>query len=208
MHPITVLPNRELQANGIITEQFLQRGLRTFHAACQWVKDLPYGSSSSGEDSLILFEEGYGNCTTKHGAIARLAQAHDLPVYKNLGFYRLNDEVVTGVDALLKPYGLDFIPQIHCFLAYETYRVDLTEGNCNGKNKTIDDYDFVVQVQPDITRQQHQAYYREYLQRYYSLAPQLAALGEDTIFELLEACDRQVNYQCSIMADSLTGVSH
>ena len=206
MHPITVLPDSELQPNSVIAEQFLQRGLGTFHAACQWVKDLPYGSNSSGEDSLILFEEGYGNCTTKHGAIARLAAALDLPVYKNLGFYRLNDEVVTGVNALLEPYALDFIPQIHCFLAYGEYRVDLTDGNCNGKNKTIDDYDFVVQVPPDITYPQKHAYYREYLQQYYALAPQLAALDENTIFELLAACDRQVDYQCSIMTGSLTGV--
>jgi hypothetical protein len=204
MHPISVLPDLELQPKSSIAEQFLARELKTFHAACQWVKALPYGRNSSSDDSLILFEEGYGNCTTKHGAIARLAQAHNLPVYKNLGFYRVNDDIVTGVNALLAPHGLEFLPQIHCFLAYEGYRVDLTEGNCNGKNKTIDDYDFVVQVAPDLSLEQHQAYYREYLQRYYALVPQLATLGEATVLDLLEACDRQVNYQCSIMAKTLT----
>ncbi|MEB3229754.1 MAG: hypothetical protein VKJ64_01995 [Leptolyngbyaceae bacterium] len=206
MHLISVLPDIKLQPNSPIAKQFLQHNLHTFHAACQWVKDLPYGRNSSSSDSLILFEEGYGNCTTKHGAIARLAQAHNLPVYKNLGFYRVNDDIVTGVNTLLAPYGLEFLPQIHCFLAYEDYRVDLTEGNCNGKNKTIEDYDFVIQVEPDISLEQHQAYYREYLQRYYAIAPQLATLGEDTVLDLLAACDRQVNYQCSIMAQELEKV--
>ncbi|MBD2066073.1 hypothetical protein H6F93_00735 [Leptolyngbya sp. FACHB-671] len=37
---------------------------------------------------------------------------------KNLGFYRLNDEIVTGASSLLEPHGLNFIPQIHCFLEY------------------------------------------------------------------------------------------
>ena len=206
MHPIEILPNVTLQFCGIVSEYFLQQGLKTFHEACYWTQNLPYGSNSNNEDSLILFEEGRGTCTTKHGAIARLAEEHNLPIGKTLGFYRLNDEIVTGVNALLEPYGLDFIPQIHCFLAYENSRVDLTAGNCNGKNKTIEAYDFVVQVTPDLSHTQHQAYYREYLQRYTALAPKLALLSEETVMDLLAACDRQLNYQCSIMAETLAEV--
>ncbi|MEO0867655.1 MAG: hypothetical protein AAFY17_04235, partial [Cyanobacteria bacterium J06642_11] len=90
MHPIQVLPNVEIQSRDPISEQCLQRGLITFHAACAWAKTLPYGANSSSENSLILFEEGYGNCTTKHGAIARLAQAHYLPG-KNPGAFERED---------------------------------------------------------------------------------------------------------------------
>jgi hypothetical protein len=202
MHPIETFPNVTLQPCGVISEQFLQQGLNTFHEACLWVKNLPYGANSNNEDSLILFEEKCGTCTTKHGAIARLAQEHTLPIHKHLGFYRLSDEIVTGVDALLQPYGLDFIPQIHCFLVYADCRVDLTEGNCNGKNKTIEDYDFVVQVLPDLTHAQHHAYYLTYLRRYAAFTPSLATLSEATVMDLLAACDRQLKYQCSIMTDA------
>jgi len=199
MHPIEVFPNVTLHAQGPVSARFLEQGLETFYEACHWTKNLPYGSNSNTEDSLILFAEECGTCTTKHGAIARLAQEHNLPIHKHLGFYRLNDEIVTGVNALLQPYGLDFIPQIHCFLVYENCRVDLTEGNCNGKNKTIEDYDFVVQVAPDLSREQHHAYYLEYLRRYQAIAPQLATLSDETVMDLLAACDRQLKYQCSIM---------
>jgi hypothetical protein len=202
MQPIEALPDAMLQAHGPIAEQFLQQGLKTFHEACRWTKNLPYAANSNSENSLILFEEGYGNCTTKHGAIARLAQEHSLPVHKNLGFYRLNDAIVTGVNALLQPYGLDFVPQIHCFLVYEECRVDLTEGNCNGKNKTIEDYDFVIQVAPDLPRAQHQAYYLEFLRRYGAFSPQLTTLSDTTVMDLLAACDRQLKYQCSILVDA------
>ena len=206
MQSIEILPNVTLQPCGIISQQYLQRGIKTFHEACQWTKDLPYGTNSNNKDSLILFEEGRGTCTTKHGAISRLASEHNLPIYKNLGFYRLNDAIVTGVDALLAPYGLDFIPQIHCFLGYEDYRVDLTEGNCNGKNKTIEDYDFVVQVTPDLTHEQHQAYYRKYLRQYADFSSALAKLEEETVMDLLAKCDRQLKYQCSIMLDDSKSV--
>lgn len=203
MHPIEALPDAMLRAHGPIAEKFLQQGLKTFHEACRWTKNLPYAANSNNEDSLTLFEEGHGSCTHKHGAIARLAQEHSLPVYKNLGFYRLNDEIVTGVNALLQPYSLDFVPQIHCFLVYGDCWVDLTEGNCNGKNKTIEDYDFVIQVSPDLSHAQHQAYYLEFLRRYKAFSPQLAALNDTTVMALLAACDRQLNYQCSILADAL-----
>ena len=207
MHPIETLPDVMIQPHGIISKRFLQQGLQTFHRACHWTKELPYGANSNSEDSLILFQERHGTSTTKHGAIARLAQEHNLPVYKKPGFYRLNDEIVTGVNALLAPYGLEFIPQIHCFLEYEGYRVDLTEGNCNGKNKTIEDYDFVIQVTPDVSRQQHHDYYLQQLRCYAPLSPQLAALSDETVMDLLAACDRQLKYQCSIMVDAFKPVA-
>lgn len=203
MHPINVLPNVAIELRGPVSQLFWEREIQSFQEACCYVKAMPYGRNSNNEDSLILFEEGCGTCTTKHGAIARLAQELDIPVYKNLGFYRLNDDVVTGVNAILQPYNLTFIPQIHCFLEYETYRVDLTEGNCNGKNKTIEDYDFVVRVNPDISHMEERQYYQAYLQRYGAIAPELQAIAEPFVLELLEACNRQVNYQCSIMAGQL-----
>ena len=62
-------------------------------------------------------------------------------------------------------------------------------ANCNGKNKTIEDYDFVVQVEPDLSHEQHQAYYREHLRHYAAMSPPLAALTEATVMDLLAACD-------------------
>ena len=198
MDPISVLPNPSLTAKGPFSEKFLSLGLTRFQDVCTHVKAMPYGPNSDNQDSRILFAEGRGTCTTKHGAIGHLAQELGLPVYKNLGFYRLEDSVVTGISPILAPYSLSFIPQIHCFLEYETYRVDLTEGNCSGKNKTIEDYDFVVRVQPDLTHDQHQNYYLEYLAKYRSLAPKLRELSDTQVLGLLERCDRQTKYQCSI----------
>ena len=203
MNSIEVLPNPTIDSTGAIAQHFNKLHLVTFHQACHWVKNLPYGSNSSNNDSLIIFKEGKAACTNKHGIITRLAAELDLKVYKNLGFYRLNDEIVTGVNNILKPYRLDFIPQIHCFLEYESFRVDLTEGNCNGKNKTIEDYDFIIRVKPDLTYQEYENYYLEYLQKYYAIAPQLEELGAEKVLEILETCEQQLKYQCSIMYQTI-----
>jgi len=199
MNPIDVLPNSAIKPTGIVSQKFYQLNLTTFHQACYWLKNLPYGSNSSNDDSLIIFQEGKAACTNKHGIISRLAAELNLEIYKNLGFYRLNDAVVTGVNKIIEPYSLSFIPQIHCFLEYQNYRIDLTEGNCNGKNKTIEDYDFVVQVKPDLTHQEHEAYYLEYLAKYFLIEPKLKELGGIKILELLAECEQQLKYQCSVM---------
>ena len=207
MNPIDVLPNPGLQARGDVSYIFLQKGIDTFHAACRYVKSMPYGPNADSAQSLLLFSEGQGTCSTKHGAISHLAREQALPVYKNLGFYQLNDTIVTGVSDILQPYGLSFIPQIHCFLEFASYRVDLTEGNCNGKNQTIDDYDFVVRVQPDPSFEEKQSCYLEHLRRYFEFSPALEAVGEERVLEILEACDRQVKYQCSLTAENLARAS-
>ncbi len=204
MHSINVLPNVQIQNHGKFSSLFLELGLTTFQDACRSVKAMPYGANATSEDSLSLFEEGHGTCTTKHGAIAHLAQEQTLSIYKNLGFYRLSDSIVTGVDSILNGYGLSYIPQVHCFLSYQSYRVDLTEGNCNGKNQTIDDYDFVVRVQPDPSAAEKRDCYLTHLRRYFEFSPELAAVGEEQVLEILEACDRQVKYQCSLMSSHLT----
>lgn len=204
MNPITVLPDCLISEGGPVAQAFRDRQITTFHHACQWIKDLPYGANSNSVNSLIVFVEHCGTCTTKHGLIARLAEELGLTVYKNLGFYRLNDDIVTGVNDLLAPYGLSFIPQIHCFLEYGEFRVDLTEGNCNGKNKTIDEYDFVVRVQPELTEDDEKQYYMQYLAEYFKQHPKLHSVGIPTLFDLLNACNQRVKYQCSVMAQSLS----
>lgn len=208
MQPITTLPNPTIQPQGPISKLFLEQGITTFQTACAHVKAMTYGPNSDNQNSLILFEENQGTCTTKHGAIARLAQELDLPIYKNLGFYRLNDSIVNDISPILSPHNLNFIPQIHCFLEFTSSdgtanRIDLTEGNCNGKNKTIEDYDFVIRVQPDLTHQQHETYYREHLAKYRELAPDLQRFTDEQVLDLLEECDRQTKYQCSIMANRI-----
>ncbi len=200
MDPIHCLPNVEIQSVGPIAEKFMEQGIKTFHEACYWTQQLTYGPNSSTMDSIILFEERQGTCTTKHGVMARLAAELGLPVYKNLGFYRLNDDIVTGINAIIKPYGLSFIPQTHCFLNYLSISVDLTAGNCNGKNRIIEDYDYIVQVEPDLTVDQEESLYHQYLNQYFTIVPELKQLGIPQIRHLLNQCNQQVKYRCSLMA--------
>lgn len=204
MDPIATLPNAVLRSGSPVADALLARGVTMFRDACQWVKDLPYGRNSRIDDVMVLFDEGHGTCVTKHGVIARLAGELQLDVHKSLGFYRLTDQIVTGVSDILRPYSLDFVPASHCFLEHGPFRVDLTQGNRTGKNRDVDDFDFVVRVGPESSRDELQQYYSRHFLRYAAMEPRLARLGETVVRELLQKCHRHAACRCSGAADLVT----
>ncbi|MFC1671273.1 hypothetical protein ACFL20_12850 [Spirochaetota bacterium] len=140
MDPISCLPDGKIVDKGRMSKKFLSLNITSFTEACEYIKNMPYGYTASSDDGYILFTENMGTCEEKHSVAAELAFELDIPVVKKIGVYKLNDEIVTGVSNILSQYSISYMPQSHCFLTYGEFRVDLTEGNCNGKNKTIEDY--------------------------------------------------------------------
>lgn len=163
MDHLTIFPPKLIEPSGIISEKFLSLGISSFLDACHHVYGLPYGYNSNREDIMILFKENMGTCTTKHAVVATLAQELDLPVYKNIGIYAMTDEIVTGTKPILEKYHLPYIPMIHCFLEYGKYRVDLTEGNQNGKNTSIEQFLYTEKVVANISDKDEYQLFRKVL---------------------------------------------
>ena len=155
---------------------FAELGLGTFHEACRWVHRLPYGYNSDRDDLMILFKEKMGSCTTKHAVIATLAAELDLPIRKNVGIYAMTEALVTGTQEILVRYRLPYIPMIHCFLNYQDHRVDLSEGNRNGKNGPIDEFLFTRNVPPDISSRDEYLLYRQALKTHVLTRPEWSAV--------------------------------
>jgi hypothetical protein len=70
--PIEILPNAVIQPQGIVSNAFIEHDVKTFHEASYYVNSLPYGHNSSTDNAMILFDNGFGTCFSKHGLIARL----------------------------------------------------------------------------------------------------------------------------------------
>ncbi|OGS40981.1 MAG: hypothetical protein A3K77_05380 [Euryarchaeota archaeon RBG_13_31_8] len=166
MDTYTVLPNPVISKKGIISEKFLSLKIKNFWDACSYVHELPYGYNSTTDDILILFKERYGSCTTKHAVIATLAKELKIPIYKTVGIYAMNEEIVTGTNHILVKYHLPYLPMNHCFLVYDSYRIDLTEGNNNGKNRSIEDFLFTEKVIPNISEKDEYLLYKTALKNH------------------------------------------
>lgn len=161
-----VLPDKPIKPACMISDQFLTIGIDSFIDACRYVHRLPYGYNSNRDDLMILFKEKMGTCTTKHAVIATLAAELSLAITKSIGIYAMNEIMVSGTDKILKKYNLPYVPMLHCFLEYGPYRIDLTEGNHNGKNSPIENFLHTVIVKPDITEKEEYALYRNALKNY------------------------------------------
>ncbi|MGV7222993.1 MAG: hypothetical protein ACQ9MH_15865 [Nitrospinales bacterium] len=156
-------PNARIDGSGVISNEFLRLGVTGFIDACRYVQQLSYGYNSDRDDLLILFREGKGNCTTKHAVIATLSEELVLPIGKNIGIYGMTEDIVIGTNDILKTYNLPYVPMLHCFLVYDDYRIDLTQGNRNGKNRPIDKFLHTEKVIPNISAKEEYLLYRNAL---------------------------------------------
>jgi hypothetical protein len=187
--PIETLPDTAIKPHGLVANAFLSRGVTTFHQATYYVKHLPYGYNSSSNNAMILFDDGFGTCLTKHGIIARLAEELELSVYRYESLYPLTEKIVTGVGKILAEYGLPYIPRTHCFLANEKGYVDLTEGNCTGKNGLIQTYLKIYQVKPEQTQTEEDETYRSQYTEICEVDSVFAQAGVEDMLEVLKRCE-------------------
>jgi hypothetical protein len=138
-------------------------GIDDFVDACRFVHGLPYGYNTDRDDLMMLFKEKLGSCTTKHAVIATLAEESGLPIKKVVGIYAMTEEIVTGTGKILDKYGLPYVPMLHCFLVSGEHKVDLTEGNNNGKKRSIEDFLYTEKVIPNISAKDEYLLYRKAL---------------------------------------------
>jgi hypothetical protein len=187
MDRFTRFPDSPITPAGIISKTFLDMGIDRFIAACRCVHELPYGYNSDKDDLMILFKEKKGTCTTKHAVIGTLAVELGLPITKTIGIYAMTEAVVTGTQAVLEAHRLPYLPMIHCFLTSGSVRVDLTEGNRNGKNRPIDDFLYTEDVRPAISAKAEYLLYRRALSDVILKRQELAGVTLKQVLQAREA---------------------
>lgn len=186
MDHYSVFPNERIVNNGPISGTFLGLGITDFNAACRYVHELPYGYNSDRDNLKILFNENMGSCTTKHAVISTLAAEMEIEIYKCIGIYAMTDALVTGTHKILELYGLPYVPMIHCFLVYNDNRVDLSEGNLNGKNRPIDDFLYTEKVAANISGKEEYLLYRKAVKDHILPRAELTGVDLRTILKARE----------------------
>jgi hypothetical protein len=134
---LKTLPNFDLEPGAGMSAQFALHGIRDYHAAARYVRRLPYCRNSERSNYGLVQVERRGTCSTKHAILAALAREHDRPVELRLGIYEMDGNNTPGVGTVLRRYGLDGLPEAHCYLAYRGARVDLTHA---GPTEPIEDF--------------------------------------------------------------------
>ncbi|MFX1376814.1 MAG: hypothetical protein ACFFA0_13480 [Promethearchaeota archaeon] len=180
------LPDAEIKPIGEISKVFLDLGISSFKEACEYVHNMEYGYNTTYKDKLILFIEKMGTCTTKHAVIAGLAEELNIPLHKHVGIYKFTEEISTDTNKVLKKYNIPYVPMAHCFLVYKDFRFDLTEGNCNGKNATIENFIHEEEVDPFISRKDEYLLYKRVLKEKVLPSKEMEGIKERTLLKARE----------------------
>jgi hypothetical protein len=196
MDSITCIPAVSLVPQGPVTQRFIDLGLANLRDVASYIKDMPYGYNEDQDNPIVLLDEGRGTCTTKHGLFALCAAEMNIPIFKALGIYLMTEQTVSGIKKILGE--LDAIPALHCFLVYGPYRIDLTEGNCNGKNGHLNCYEHIWVPEAPPTKAECDIFFNAYLENYVKtcksdLRPELFRERLDQCVEILKS-----NIACSV----------
>ena len=181
-----VFPDKPIRDAGPVSRRFLELGIGSFHDACRYVHELPYGYNSDRDDLMILFEEKFGSCTTKHAVIATLAEELGLKIEKSIGIYAMTEEIVAGASRITEKHDLPYVPMVHCYLVYGDHRVDLSEGNDNGKKRSIEDFLYTHKVIPNISAKDEYLLYRKAMNEYILIENELKGIDLKSILKARE----------------------
>ncbi|MFX1390920.1 MAG: hypothetical protein ACFE9Z_12720 [Promethearchaeota archaeon] len=190
MNLVNKLPDFLIKPIGEISKKFLNLGIKSFKEACDYIHKVEYGYNSTYEERMILFKENKGTCTTKHAVIAGLAEELDIPIYKHVGVYKFTEATSNGTNTILRKYKIPYIPMVHCFLVYKDLKFDLTEGNCNGKNTSIDDFIYEEKVDAFISRKNEYLILKKVLKEFILPSKEMEGIKERT---LLKAREEAIN---------------
>ncbi len=177
------LPDKEITSSGKISKKFLELNITSFKDACYFIHNLDYGYNKNYDDEMILFKEKKGTCTSKHGIIAGLAKELNIPLYRHVCVYKFTEEITNGADEILKKYNIPYVPMVHCFLVYDQYRFDLTEGNNNGKKKLIDEYIISERVDPFISGKEEYLIFKRILKEHVLPSKEMDGIAEKTLLK-------------------------
>ena len=180
------LPDAEIKPVGEISKKFIELGIQTFREACFYVHESKYGYNSNYDDKMIFFKENMASCTMKHATIAGLAEELEIPLYKYIGVYKFTEDITTGVEKITQKYKIPYVPMVHCFLVYGDYRFDLTEGNYNGKKRSLEDFIQVEKVNPFISRTDEYKLFKKILKNRILPSKEMEGINERTLLKARE----------------------
>ena len=161
-------PNFNIKSLGIISDQFLELGLHDFQSAAFFIKNLPYKRNIDKLDSLCVFNDSGGTCSTKHALLKNLAienNFNDLQLM--LGIFKMNSTNMPKISTVLYKYNLQEMPEAHNYLKYQNEIIDCTRKNSSAAD-FIDDLEEEIEIHPsqitDFKIQYHQKFLTNYLQ--------------------------------------------
>jgi len=181
------IPDFLIKGQDTVCKAFTGSGIHSFHQAIHYVRHLPYGRNTDKNDLTTLFKDHCGTCSTKHALLKVLADEHQIEdLQLIIGLYKMNDNNTPRVAQTLAQYGLEYIPEAHCYLKYQGRIFDFTKANSKAsdfENDLIEE----TAIEPHQISEYKIAYHKKYLQHWLNTEkPDVASLS--ALWHIREQC--------------------
>jgi len=180
------LSPKALSNDGPVTRLFRKAGVEDFAGAARYLLNVPYGRITERSRFWLVLTEGRGTCTTKHALLAELAREQSIDVQLILGIYEMNARNTPGVGHVLRKYGMESIPEAHCYLRSNGARIDVT-----GVAAGVEPIGRFLHEEP-ITVEQIGEYknrvHREFLEAWAAGKEDMERFSTDDVWRIREEC--------------------
>ena len=188
MHSWEALLPCRLRSSGIVSTAFLSLAKADLRVAGQHVCDLPYGRNGHPDDPLAVLTERRGTCSTKHALLRRLAIEQEIDLLLILGIYEMNERNTPGVGSVLERYGLNALPEAHCYLRVGNERIDVTRQNVGSHVEPISHFLHEEEIDPSQITLYKSGVHKSFLQQWITERPDIREFSLASIWEIREEC--------------------
>ena len=183
--------NFEIKSIDRISQEFVKRNILDFQQAVNFIKHLPYSRNKNKEDLVSLFTDNCGTCSTKHALLKQLAIENDFKGLKLIvGLFKMNTKNTPEISKTLEANNIEYIPEAHCYLKYNSLIIDCTKENSQPSD-FVDDLIEEMEINPKQITEDKVTYHKNYLKNWLLENRQITftlnefwAIREQCIYEL------------------------
>ena len=188
MHSWDALEPVILKPAGPVSNKFIAVRVKDFRAAAKYINCLPYGRNTNRSDALVVIHEGRGTCSTKHALLRRLAMEQELDIALVIGIYEMNGWNTPGVGEVLDKYGLESLPEAHCYLRSGQTRFDVTREIQLHPREQITHFIYEEEIAPDQIGDYKESVHRGFLMQW--MKDRIIGNGQtlDDLWRIREEC--------------------
>lgn len=184
------------QNNGIISDEFLNRNIRGFYAACKYISNLPYKRNSDKNNIQCVFNDLGGTCSTKHAVLRKLAlENKHSEIRLILGIFKMDSEYTFKIKNTLQKFNLNYIPEAHNYLKIEDEYFDFTKPDSH-YNQFKDKLLIEKEIECDEITSVKVSFHKDFLMRW--IAEENILYNLDEIWKIREQCIKDLQQNDTI----------
>ena len=163
-----------------------QNGIESWKMLIEYVKNIPYGRTSSKKDFGLVMSENRGTCSSKHAYLKKVADFNHIPNVKlMLSIFKMSKLNTPKTGQVFANQKIAYIPEAHCYLKFNNECIDVTSKDLDFL-KIKDDIIEETEIKPEQVITFKEAYHKKFIRNW--IEKDHLPLDFDQVWTLRETC--------------------